>query len=59
MEVIAITNKEYCLYNNINREQFYNILHDKNSNDYISGLRSFITNNKVDDIEINDNFFKI
>ncbi|MBD5141460.1 MAG: hypothetical protein HDT25_08615 [Ruminococcus sp.] len=59
MEIITITNQEYYNYNNISRKQFYNILYDKNSSDYISGIRSFVTNsNKTEDIEISDNFFK-
>lgn len=59
MEIITITDFDYYLDNNISREQFYNILYDKNSSVYISGIRSFVTNsNKTGDIEISDNFFK-
>ena len=59
MEIITITDSERCKYYDVDRTYYYYILNDNKSGKYISGIRSFITDeDNYSSIEISDSFFK-
>lgn len=58
MEIITITDSERCKYYDVDRTYYYYILNDNKSGKYISGIRSFITDeDNYSSIEISDSFF--
>ncbi len=59
MEIITVVIPERCKYYDVDRVQFYYILKENKSGEYISSVRSFVTDdNDYSEIEISDDFFK-